>query len=127
MIQALPTKEQAFDLFFNQFGLFYEENSVPGGQDKPDFPYGTYEVQTGSFGDEFPISAKWWDRSSSWTPLNAKVHEIEATVAAGRGAIRCVGGGLRFRFGGAHNGVREDDPALKSKVLDFTVEFITDK
>lgn len=125
----LPTKEQAIDEFFNRFGTFYEESAVPDGDNKPTFPYGTYELATGSYGDEVPISAKWWERSSSWVPLIAKVREFENALAAGQGAIRCVGGGIRIRPGTpfTHNGVKESDPALKSKIFNFTIEFVTSK
>lgn len=123
-----PTKEQAIDAFFNRFGAFYESGSVPDGENKPSFPYGTYELAADSFGSEVAISVSWWERSSSWTAANAKAREIAAAVTRGGVMLPCVGGGLWIKRGTPFERSMGDeaDIMLKRKLFNFTIEFITE-
>lgn len=78
------TKAAAIQKFWGSFGLTaFEENSVPTGDDAPKFPYLTYSFSEGSFGDEIPMTASLWYRSTSWVDCNAKSQEISAFLGNG--------------------------------------------
>ena len=71
------TKEQALTKFWESFGLTaYDENSVPSGENKPTYPYITYNVVTGSFGSNLALTASLWYKSSSWEAITNKADEI---------------------------------------------------
>ena len=125
---SLPSKEEALDAFFNRFGTFYEVDSVPGGEHKPAFPYGTFEVAVDSFGTEVAISANWWERSSSWVSADAKANEIEHAVGRGGQIVRCDGGAMWIKPASPFVRSTGDDAdaMLKRKIFNFSIEFLTE-
>lgn len=122
------TKEAALYKFFSLFGIpAYEENSVPTGDDNPAFPYLTYNVATGSFGDDIALYVNLWYRSTSWVEINAKTEEIASQVGRGGRFINCDGGGIWLRRGipfAQSMGDPEDD-LIKRKYINITAEFLT--
>lgn len=78
-------KDQALHDFWSGFGLMaYEENTVPdtamadsGGH------YITYNVQTGSFDERFPLSANIWYRDPSWAAICKKAQFIAEYIGSG--------------------------------------------
>lgn len=121
-------KQQAINAFFNRFGTFYEINAVPGGTNRPAFPYGTFEFASDSWGGMVAISANWWERSSSWEAAAAKTREIERAVSRGGCIIPCEGGAIRIEAGVpfARNMGDEADPALKRILFNFNLEYLTE-
>lgn len=61
----------------------YEENTVP---DEPTYPYLSYQLNTGGFGDSVPMVASLYYRDTKWTDANAKAEEISDRI--GRGGIQ---------------------------------------
>lgn len=122
------TKQQALNAFFNRFGTFYEVNAVPGGTNRPAFPYGTFEVAEDSWGGEVAISASWWERSSRWAAAEIKANEIAAAVGRGGVIIHCDGGGMWIKPGTPfiRNMGDEADSALKRKIFNFSIEYVTE-
>lgn len=123
------TKEQALHAFYSEFGLpAYQEDAVPTGADKPEFPYITYEVATDSFGSELPLSMSVWYRTTSWSEPNAKAREIAEKVTRGGRMIPCDGGG--FWVKPAEPFIRstgdESDNMIKRKIFNFSIEYITE-
>lgn len=123
------TKEQALQAFYSGFGLTaYQEDAVPTGADRPEYPYITYEVATDSFGTELPLSMSVWYRSTSWNAANAKAREIADAVTRGGRMIPCDGGG--FWLKPASPFIRsmgdETDNMIKRKVFNFLIEYITE-
>ena len=119
------TKAAAIYKFWNSFGLTaYEENSVP---DDAAFPYITYQIATGSFEREIPLSASIWYRSESWTAINAKAEEISHTISRGGKIIPCDGGAIWLKRGQpfAQSMGDESDNLIKRKYLNITAEFMT--
>ena len=129
MDAADMTKEQVLQEFFSGFGLTaFQEDAVPTGGDKPQFPYITYEVATDSFGVEVPLSACAWYRSTSWSAANAKAREVAKFISRGGKIFPCDDGGMWIKP--ASPFVRsmgdDSDDMIKRKVFNFTIEYITE-
>lgn len=119
------TKAAAMYQFWNSFGLTaYEENTVP---DDAAFPYITYQIVTGSFDREIPLTASLWYRSESWTGINAKTEEISHKISRGGKIVSCDGGAIWLKRGQpfAQNMRDESDDLIKRKYLNITAEFMT--
>ena len=124
------TKEQAVHAFFSQFGLkVYQEDSVPSGDDAPDFPYGTYNLVTDDFyGGDVPLSFSLWYLDSSWLAINAKTEEISRAIGLNGYFMNCNGGAVWFKKGSpfATSSGDESNRLIKRKLINITVEYITD-
>lgn len=122
------TKFAALYEFWGSFGVpQYEENSVPTGDDAPEFPYITYQVATGSVGGEIALTASLWYRSESWIDANAKSEEVSKFIGIGGKMIKIDGGILWLRRGVPFSQSMSDesDPMIKRKYLNLVAEFIT--
>lgn len=123
------TKAAAIYKFWAGFRLnAYEENSVPTGDEAPEFPYITYSLTTDSFGGDVAMSASVWYRSTSWTECNAKAEEISAAIGRGGVIVRCDGGAIWIKRGQpfAQNMGDADDDMIRRKYINITVEFLTE-
>lgn len=127
------TKAQAIHKFWSGFGLpAYEENSVPSGTSAPSFPYITYQMVTGSYGDSIPTYANIWDKDrnnySANSKNNSKADEISKSISDIGIHIPCDGGSIWIYRGSpfAQSMSNESDTTLiKRKYLNVTVEFFT--
>ena len=122
------TKCAALHQFWSGFGIdAYEENSVPSGADAPSFPYITYSVVTDSIGNEVPLSANLWYRSSSWVQCNAKSDEIAESIGSGGRILSFDGGAMWIKRGApfAQNMGDDNDDMIKRKYINIVVEFIS--
>ena len=119
------TKAAAIYQFWNSFGLTaYEENTVPHDAA---FPYITYQLVTDSFDREVAATASLWNRSESWTDINAKTEEISQKISRGGKIIPCDGGAIWLKRGQpfAQSMGDESDDLIKRKYLNITAEFMT--
>ena len=119
------TKAAALYNFYSSFGLtVYEENSVP---EDASFPYLTYNVSTGSFGEDNAMYINLWYRSTSWTGINAKTEEISAAIGRGGKVIKCDGGAIWLKRGSpfAQSMGDPEDDLIKRKYINITAEFLT--
>ena len=117
----------ALHSFYSSFVLkAYEENTVPGGDGAPAFPYITYNVVTDSFGNDVPLSLSLWYRGTSLKDINAKTDEISAAIGASGRFIPCDGGGIWLRRGSpfAQNASDPDDDMIKRKYINLVAEYI---
>lgn len=124
------TKEAALQAFFSGFEIpAYQEDAVPTGQDKPEYPYLTYEVATDDFGEELPISVNLWYRSTSWTAANAKAREISDEITRGGTVVMCDDGGIWIKRGTPFIRSMGDDSdnMIRRKILNITLEFLTEE
>lgn len=122
------TKAAAIYQFWGSFGLpQYEENSVPTGEDAPEFPYITYQMVTDSFGYETALTASIWYRSESWVEANAKSDAVSTYIGRGGKIIPCDGGAIWIKRGTPFSQSMSDeiDTMIKRKYLNITAEFIT--
>lgn len=124
------TKAAAIYQFWSQFGLeAFEENSVYQMDEKPSFPYLTYELTTDSFeGSAVALSASLWYRSTSWTQANAKAEEISAVIGRDGKIISCDGGyiWIKRRSPFSQSMGDDTDDMIKRKILNISVEFWTE-
>lgn len=121
------TKAGAFYNFLNGFLEAYEENTVPTGDDAPNFPYLTYSYGTNEFGEEIGLSVSLWYRSSSWIACNNKTDEISRALANGGVLLPFDGGKIWIKKGTpfAQNMGDESDDLIKRKYINLSVEFFS--
>lgn len=123
------TKEAALHYFMSHLGLTaYQENAVPTGDEKPAFPYLTYEVATASWDEPQPLSISLWYRSTSWVAANAMAESISQAISRGGVTLRCDGGMLWITRGEpfARSLGDDQDDQIKRKILNITVEYLTE-
>lgn len=118
------TIEAAFNQFWNKYLTAYEENSVP---EDATFPYLTYQIVIGNFGENTPLSVSLWYRGSSWLDINAKSREIKKGIGNGGIFLKCDDGSIWLKRGTpfAQNMGDESDNLVKRKYLNVTAEFLT--
>lgn len=122
------TKAATIYEFWSSFEMpAYEENTVPTGEDAPEFPYITYQLVTDSLGNEVAMSASIWYRDTSWIEANAKTDEISKAIGRGGVLLDCYDGVIWIKRGVpfAQNMSDESDNLIKRKYLNITAEFIT--
>lgn len=121
------TKEQALTKFWESFGLTaYDENSVPSGENKPTYPYITYNVVTGSFGSDLALTASLWYKSSSWEAITTKADEISRAIGLG-GVILTYDDGAIWIKRGDSFAQRMNDPndSIRRIYLNIIAEYIS--
>lgn len=122
------TKAAAIYQFWGSFGIpAYEENSVPDGDESPEFPYITYELITDSLGFAAAMTASLWYRESTWKNANAKAEEIGARIGRGGIVLPCDGGGVWICRGtpfASSTGDDKDD-LIRRKIINITAEYLT--
>ena len=124
----MTTKAATVYDFWNSFGMTgYEENTVPTGEDAPEFPYITYQLVTDSLGNEVAMSASIWYRDTSWVEANAKTDEISQRIGRKGIVLDCNGGKVWIKRGTpfAQNMGDESDNLIKRKYLNITAEYLT--
>lgn len=122
------TKAAALSQFWSSFGLnAYEENSVPSGDGRPNFPYITYQLATDSFGSEVSLSASLWYRATSLVNINAKTEEISKRIGRDGVYLPCDGGAIWIKRENTFATTMSDDSddMIKKKYINITAEFLT--
>lgn len=123
------TKEAALHYFMASLGLpAYQEDAAPTGEDAPAYPYLTYEVATGSWGDIIPLSISLWYRSTSWNTANVMAQHISNVIGRGGIHVPCNGGVISIHRGEpfARSSGDEQDNLIKRKILNIHAEYLTE-
>ena len=121
------TKEAALKAFWGRFLTAYQENAVPTGEDRPAYPYITYEVQTGEWDRPVALSASLWYRTTSWVTPNAMTQQISDFISRGGVIVPCDGGGIYITRGSPFaRGGGDSDDMVKRKILTIMAEFLTE-
>lgn len=116
------TKAGALWLFFNSFGITaYPTEDVP---DDAVFPWLTYELTLGAYGDTVSPTVELWYYGESNVPVNTKAQEISAYCRNGK-FIECDGGGILVRCGTWQALRDEADDKIKRRRSVFTLDFFT--
>lgn len=123
------TKAAAIYQFFSSFGLpAYEENSVYSFDEKPTFPYLTYELNTDTFSENTTsMSCSLWYRSTSWVQANAKAEEISKAIGQGGTLLKCDDGYIWLMRGSPFclSMGDDSDDMIKRKFINISAYFFT--
>lgn len=120
------TKSQALQTFFSSFGMAaYTSTSVP---DDVIFPYLTYDLITGAWGDEqAAITVNLWFYTESEAIPNAKAEEISKKIGLGGITIPCDDGIIWIKRGSpwCQSLTDETNKTIKRRYINVTAEFLT--
>lgn len=116
--------------FWNSFGVpAYDENTVPDKDDKPIYPYITYESSIGYIDDSVSLSASLWDYSKSWNTLSKLLENISEKIGLG-GSIELFDRGAIIINRGQPFAQRMNDPEsdmIRRIYINIEVMFISNK
>ena len=121
-------KAQAIHQFWSSFLKAYDENTVPTGEDAPDFPYITYSLTEDNIGNNVIMHASLWYRSPSWSELEAKVAEIAAAISR-LDPIPVDGGYVWIKRSPSFAQRGKKDPTddmIRSYNINITTEYLTE-
>lgn len=119
------TKGEALQKFFSSFGLTaYPSTGIPSDVL---FPFLTYEVALGGYGDEQALTVNLWYYTDSEAVPNAKAQEMSARIGLGGVILPCDGGALWIKRGTPFaQSIKDDaDPIIKRRYINVTAEFFT--
>lgn len=119
------TKAAALHSFFGSFGMTaYPTNNVP---DETVFPWLTYEVSTGGFGEEIPITVHLYFHTTSEAVPNAKVEEINSVLKNGGKILHCDDGVIWVKRGLPFCISQTDasNPEIKHRAINIMLEYLT--
>lgn len=120
------TKTAALQSFFSSFGISaYPSSSVP---DDVTFPYLTYDLITGAWGDEqVAITVNLWFYTESEAIPNAKAEEISKKIGLGGVNVACDDGTIWLKRGSPWcQSISDDtDKTIKRRYINVTAEFLT--
>ena len=120
-------KFQALQSFWSSFGLpAYDENTVPTGDAKPNYPYITYDASVSNLGAPVALSGSLWYYGTSWAQITAKMSEVQAGIGRG-GKIITIDGGALWIKQGSPFAQRVSDPndMIRRIFINIEAEFIT--
>lgn len=119
------TKAAALQAFFSSFGVTaYPVEDVP---DSATFPWLTYELITGSWGEQAALTVNLWYYDENNTTINAKAQQISAAIGAGGKLVTCDGGAIWIKRGSPWcQSLRDpNDPKIKRRYINVTAEYLT--
>lgn len=120
------TKEAALQQFFDGFGMkAYATSAVPSDAV---FPRLTYDLKVDSWdGGEVSLTVNLWFRTSSEAEPNAKAHALSEAIGSGGKVLPCDDGYIWLKRGSPWcQSLRDDnDPTIKRRYINVTVEYLT--
>ena len=119
------TKGEALQKFFSSFGMTaYPSTAIPADAV---FPFLTYEVAFGGFGDTQTLNGNLWYYTESEAAPNAKVQEMSTRIGLGGVMLSCDGGAIWLKRGTPFAQAIKDeaDPNIKRRYFNVTAEFLT--
>ena len=119
------TKAAALQAWFEQFLPAYTTASVP---DDAVFPWLTYELVTGAWGDgENAITVNLWYYTESEATPNAMAQKIADMIGMGGVFVPYDGGAMWLKRGSpwCQNLHDESDKNIKRRYINISVEFLT--
>lgn len=118
------TKAAALQAWFSQFLPAYPTSNVP--KDAV-FPWLTYELITGAWGDVVGLTVNLWYYTESEAIPNAKAQEIADTIGMGGCIVPYDGGAIWIKRGSpwCQSIAQDDDTNIKRRYLNVTVEYLS--
>lgn len=117
-------KWQAINDFWSGFGIpAYEQASVPTDAE---YPYITYNAQTGAMDDILNLSASIWYYGTTWADASKTADEIAAAIGYGYKISTIDGGYLWLHRGNPFaQRVADEDPKIRRIYINVQAEFLT--
>lgn len=120
-------KWQAQYKLWSSFGYpAYDASSVPDGDDRPSFPYITYQGVDGTFDSDIPVTISVWTRDYSWNQANEISNTIYHRLKNGGETVRydegLIWASAESPF--AQNMGDPDDDLIRRKVLNIQLHFM---
>ena len=121
-------KFQAIQSFWSSFGIpAFDENTVPTGEDRPAFPYITYNAAIGSLGETVAMSASLWYYGTSWSLITTKLLEIEAALGRGGVTLGLDDGAVWIRKGSPFaQRMSDPDDMIRRIYINIEAEYFTE-
>lgn len=119
------TQAAALQAFFASFGIdAYPTSDVP---DDAVFPWLTYDLVNGGWGDRLSITVNLWYYGDSNVAINAMVQQMNETINIGGVVMPCDGGAIWITKGSPFcQAVRDpSDDRIKRRYINLYVEFLT--
>lgn len=119
-------KWQAQYKLWSSFGYpAYDASSVPDGDDRPAFPYITYQGIDGMFDSDIPANVSIWTRGYSWLPANTLSDTIYQALKNGGVTVPYDGGVIWVTAENpfSQNLGDPDDDLIRRKVLNVLIHF----
>ena len=120
-------KFQALSSFWSSFGIpAFDENTVPSGDEKPSYPYITYDASVGNLGSFVAMSASIWDYGTSWSQITTKLGEITAKIGRGGITLPVDGGALWIKQGSPFaQRVSDSNDMIRRIFINVEAEYFT--
>ena len=117
-------KWEAQYAFWSQFGIpAYEENSVPTGDDRPSYPYLTYQAVDAPFNEDVPTTASIWTKDYSWAEADGLANAVMTALKNGGYVQFYTGGMVWYTIDQIQAMGDTEDDTIKRKVLNMTAHF----
>lgn len=120
------TKAAALFEWFNGFLPAYPASNVPKDVI---FPYLTYELVLGAWGDEdIGITVNLWYYTESEAEPNAMADKMSKAIGRGGTYVECDGGAILIKRGNpwCQNVVDERDTNIKRRYINISLEYFTE-
>lgn len=119
------TRQAAIHKFFNDFMTAYAESEVPKDVQ---FPYLTYELGTGYFGESVAMTVNLWFYTTSESVPNARADELGELIGKGGIMLPYDNGAVWLKRGEPFcQSVRDDtDTKIKRRYINLIAEFLNE-
>lgn len=125
------TSAEAIYNFWAGFKLpAFDETSVPDEKTRIElfgaaFPFLSYETAKDYFGNEIPLAASLWYKSTSWQDITEKANTIDAAIGRGGKILRTDAGAIWLKRGTPFaQRMSDTDDSIRRIVINCTAEFI---
>lgn len=120
-------KFQALQSFWSSYGVpAYDENTVPDADDKPVFPYITYDAVVSNLGTQVAMSGSLWDYGTSWARITTKMADIQSDLGRGGRIIPCDGGAIWIKQGSPFaQRMSDDNDMIRRILINIEAEYLT--
>lgn len=112
---------------WSSFGIpAYDASSVPDGDDRPNFPYITYNGVDGTFDSDIPVTVSVWTRDYSWSQANRISDTIYQALKNGGATVRYDNGIIwaTAETPFSQNMGDPDDDLIRRKILNILLHFV---
>ena len=99
---------------------------MPDVEDKPTFPYITYDAVVSNLGTPVAMSGSLWDYGTSWARITTKMAEIQSDLGRGGRIIPCDGGAIWIKQGSPFaQRMSDDNDMIRRILINIEAEYLT--